>query len=194
MALKAHENGDHDFAELLTARAMHYIDDSAAAGHVVQQQRKNRAAIRSPGGALISRQGPPLHERGALMSIRVFLDAAFTREEVQILVAAFEDALKALGLVDREDAVDGVPATFTSVQLRWLLGLSNSRLEQLTTAGVITRIEKGSYTANSIRRYVKHSTARGTGKPCVPLSPGKSWRWPGSIALSVRASSLRRMR
>ena len=39
------------------------------------------------------------------MSIRVFLDAAFTPEEVQILVVAFEDTLKALGLVDREDAV-----------------------------------------------------------------------------------------
>ena len=52
-------------------------------------------------------------------------------------------------------APDGVPATFTSVQLRWLLGLINSRLEQLTTAGVITRIEKGSYTANSVRRYVE---------------------------------------
>ena len=38
MALKAHENGDHDFAELLTARAMHYIDD--AAGHVVQQPQQ----------------------------------------------------------------------------------------------------------------------------------------------------------
>jgi hypothetical protein len=47
-----------------------------------------------------------------------------------------------------DTARDGVPATFTSVQLRWLLGLSNSRLEQLTTSGVITRIEKGSYTAN----------------------------------------------
>jgi hypothetical protein len=54
-----------------------------------------------------------------------------------------------------DTAPDGVPATFTSVQLRWLLGLSNSRLEQLMTAGVITRIEKGSYTANSIRRYVE---------------------------------------
>ena len=40
MALKAHENGDHDFAELLTARAMHYIDDAAAAAHVVQQQQQ----------------------------------------------------------------------------------------------------------------------------------------------------------
>jgi hypothetical protein len=39
------------------------------------------------------------------MSIRVIFDAAFTPEEVQALVAAFEDALKALGLVDREDAV-----------------------------------------------------------------------------------------
>ena len=39
------------------------------------------------------------------MSIRVFLDAAFTPEEVQILVVAFEDTLKALGLSDREDAV-----------------------------------------------------------------------------------------
>ena len=39
------------------------------------------------------------------MSIHVFLDAAFTPEDVQILAAAFEDALKALGLVDREDAV-----------------------------------------------------------------------------------------
>jgi phage terminase Nu1 subunit (DNA packaging protein) len=54
-----------------------------------------------------------------------------------------------------DTASDGVPATFTAVQLRWLLGLSNSRLEQLTTAGVITRIEKGSYTANSVRRYVE---------------------------------------
>jgi len=40
MALKAHENGDHDFAELLTARAMHYIEDAAAAGHVVQRQQQ----------------------------------------------------------------------------------------------------------------------------------------------------------
>ena len=39
------------------------------------------------------------------MSIRVILDTAFTPEQVQILVVAFEDALKALGLVDREDAV-----------------------------------------------------------------------------------------
>jgi hypothetical protein len=37
------------------------------------------------------------------MSIRAILDAAFAPEEVQILVAAFEDTLKALGLVDRED-------------------------------------------------------------------------------------------
>jgi hypothetical protein len=42
MALKAHENGDHDFAELLTARAMHYIDDAAMAGHVVQQQQQTQ--------------------------------------------------------------------------------------------------------------------------------------------------------
>ena len=54
-----------------------------------------------------------------------------------------------------DTAPDGVPATFTSVQLRWLLGLSNSRLEQFTTAGIIIRIEKGSYTANSIRRHVE---------------------------------------
>ena len=40
MALKAHENGDHDFAEVLVARAMQYIDDAAAAGHVVQQQQQ----------------------------------------------------------------------------------------------------------------------------------------------------------
>ena len=40
---------------------------------------------------------------GILMPIRVGLDAAFTPEEVQILVAAFEDTLKALGLMDRED-------------------------------------------------------------------------------------------
>ena len=39
------------------------------------------------------------------MSIRANLDAAFTPEDVQILVAAFEDTLKALRLVDREDAV-----------------------------------------------------------------------------------------
>ena len=39
------------------------------------------------------------------MSIHVFLAAAFTPEDVQILAAAFEDALKSLGLVDREDAV-----------------------------------------------------------------------------------------
>jgi len=39
------------------------------------------------------------------MSMRVILDAAFTPKEVQILVVAFEDTLKALGLVDREDAV-----------------------------------------------------------------------------------------
>jgi hypothetical protein len=39
------------------------------------------------------------------MSIHVFLDAAFTPEDVQILAAAFEEAFKALGLVDREDAV-----------------------------------------------------------------------------------------
>ena len=50
-----------------------------------------------------------------------------------------------------DTAPDGVPATFASVQLRWLLGLSNSRLEQFTTAGIIIRIEKGS----SIRRYVE---------------------------------------
>ena len=39
------------------------------------------------------------------MSMRVILDAAFTPKEVQILVVAFEDTLKALGLVDPEDAV-----------------------------------------------------------------------------------------
>ena len=39
------------------------------------------------------------------MSMRVILDAAFTPEEVQILIVAFEDTLKALGLVNREDAV-----------------------------------------------------------------------------------------
>jgi hypothetical protein len=46
MTIKAHENGDHDFAEVLTARAMQYMDDAAAAGNVVQQQ-----------------QQPPLRER-----------------------------------------------------------------------------------------------------------------------------------
>ena len=40
MAIKAHENGDHDFAEVLTARAMQYMDDAAAAGNVVQQQQQ----------------------------------------------------------------------------------------------------------------------------------------------------------
>ena len=50
---------------------------------------------------------------------------------------------------------DGLPTTLTSAQLRWLLGLTNSRIEQLTTAGVITRAEKGKYSIDSIRRYAK---------------------------------------
>ena len=50
---------------------------------------------------------------------------------------------------------DGLPTTLTSAQLRWLLGLTNSRVEQLTTAGMIKRVEKGKYSIDSIRRYVK---------------------------------------
>ena len=53
-----------------------------------------------------------------------------------------------------DTAPDGLAVALTSGQLRWLLGLSNSRLEQLMTAGVITRIDKGRYTVDSIPRYV----------------------------------------
>jgi hypothetical protein len=58
MALKAHENGDHDFAELLTARAMHYIMMrlrlTTSSNNRSNRRRKratNRVAIRSPAGS-----------------------------------------------------------------------------------------------------------------------------------------------
>jgi hypothetical protein len=50
---------------------------------------------------------------------------------------------------------NGLPTALTSAQLRWLVGLTNSRVEQLTTAGVITRVEKGKYSIDSIPRYAK---------------------------------------
>ena len=49
----------------------------------------------------------------------------------------------------------GLPPTLSAAALKWLLGLSNSRLEQLTTAGTITRVERGIYATSSIRSYAE---------------------------------------
>jgi hypothetical protein len=57
--------------------------------------------------------------------------------------------------MDKAAPYDGLPSSLTSSQLRWALGVTNSRLEQLTTAGIITRVEKGKYSIDSIPRYVK---------------------------------------
>jgi hypothetical protein len=38
MAIKAQENGDQGFAEVLTVRALQHLDDAAAGEDVVQQQ------------------------------------------------------------------------------------------------------------------------------------------------------------
>jgi hypothetical protein len=48
-----------------------------------------------------------------------------------------------------------LPPTLSAAAMKWLLGLSNSRLEQLTTAGIVTRVERGQYSIGSIRRYAE---------------------------------------
>jgi len=49
----------------------------------------------------------------------------------------------------------GLPPTISAAALKWLLGLSNSRLEQLTTATIITRVQRGQYSIASIRCYAE---------------------------------------
>ena len=49
----------------------------------------------------------------------------------------------------------GLPVVFTAAQMRFLTGLTYSRLEQLGEAGVIKRIAKGQYAPDSVARYIK---------------------------------------
>ncbi len=48
-----------------------------------------------------------------------------------------------------------LPATISAAALRWLLNLSNARLEQLVTAGIVTRFGRGLYTITSVRAVVE---------------------------------------
>jgi phage terminase Nu1 subunit (DNA packaging protein) len=60
-------------------------------------------------------------------------------------------------------APEGLPTEFTAAQLRWLLNISNSRLEQLEQAGIIVRTERGRYESAAIRRYVAFLRKAGEG-------------------------------
>jgi hypothetical protein len=54
------------------------------------------------------------------------------------------------------DAIpDGLPATFSTPQMRFLTGLSIARLDQLARSGVINRLSKGVYAADAVRNYIK---------------------------------------
>jgi|SRR5262245_2122705 len=49
----------------------------------------------------------------------------------------------------------GLPATISAAALRWLLNVSNARLEQLVTAGIVTRTARGQHSITSIRAFVQ---------------------------------------
>jgi len=50
---------------------------------------------------------------------------------------------------------EGLPAMFTTAQMRFLTGLSIARLDQLAQSGVINRLSKGVYAADGVARYIK---------------------------------------
>jgi hypothetical protein len=50
---------------------------------------------------------------------------------------------------------EGLPPEFTLAQLRWLLNVSSSRVQQLEQAGVVVRTRTGHYRGDAVRNYVQ---------------------------------------
>jgi phage terminase Nu1 subunit (DNA packaging protein) len=56
--------------------------------------------------------------------------------------------------MEKTSPPEGLPPEFSLGQLRWMLNLTNSRVQQLEQSGVIVRTRPGYYRADSIRNYI----------------------------------------
>jgi hypothetical protein len=56
---------------------------------------------------------------------------------------------------DMNTIPEGIPATFTAAQMRFLTGLSIGRLDKLAKSGVLNRLSKGVYASDSVARYIR---------------------------------------
>jgi hypothetical protein len=81
------------------------------------------------------------------------------------------------------DTPEGLPAAFSTTQMRFLTGLSVARLDQLAQSGVIDRPAKGVYAADSVVRYIRFLRRSGDGP--------KDWQSARTVIAQERAALLR---